>query len=464
MNSLARHWQVARAALVEDRARVKARVESAAPEFLPAALEIVEQPVSPTARRTAWLLGLGLVFTLAWAAFGKLDVVASAPGRLIPAERVKLIQPREAGLVRAILVRDNQAVRRGQVLVELDPTVAVADTAQASSALQTALLDAARARAVLAALDGQGLRFAPPPQTPADVASTQRALAAAEHAAIAAALAGRGADYGAAAAARDEALTQAAKLAETLPLVDEQLQAYEALLAKGFAARLKVIELRRQRLATIRDRDAALAIARKATAQLASAASGERQGRAEARARVLGELARAEAEASLRAEELVKSRQRGRLQRLVAPVDGTVAQLAVHTIGGVVEPARPIMVIVPAKGALVAEVRLPNKDAGFVRSGQRVAVKLEAFPFTRFGTIPGRVEAIASDAVEDERLGLVYPVRVRLDRATVDRGDRVVALRPGLAVVADIRTGRRSVLSYLFSPIDQARREAARER
>lgn len=464
MNALTRHWHTAKAALADDRARARAQVESAAPDFLPAALEIIERPVSPTGRMTAWLLGLGLVLALAWAAFGQLDVVASAPGRLVPADQVKLIQPREAGLVRAILVRENQAVRKGQVLVELDPTVAAADTAQAQGALQTALLDAARAQALLQALDGQGLNFVPPPGTPASIVATQRALAAAELAAITAALAGRSADHRAAAAARDEALTQAAKLAETLPLVDEQLEAYEALLAKGFAARLKVIELRRQRLATIRDRDAALDIARKAAAQLAGAGSGERQGQAEARARVLGELARAQAEASLRAEELVKSRQRGRLQQLVAPVDGTVTQLLVHTVGGVVEPARPIMVIVPSGGALVAEVRLPNKDAGFVRSGQRVAIKLEAFPFTRFGTLPGRVEAISSDAVEDERLGLVYPARIRLDRLTIDRGDRVVRLRPGMAVVADIRTGQRSVLSYLVSPIDQARREAARER
>ena len=141
-----------------------------------------------------------------------------------------------------------------------------------------------------------------------------------------------------------------------------------------------------------------------------------------------------------------------------------MAQLAVTTIGGVVEPARPIMVIVPSGSALVAEVRMANKDAGFVRSGQRVAVKLEAFPFTRFGTVPGRVEAVASDAVEDERLGLVYPVRIRLDRAAIDRGDRRVALRAGMAVVADIRTGRRTVLSYLVSPVDQARHDAARER
>lgn len=464
MNALSRHWDVAKAALADDKLRTRNRIGHRQTEFLPAALEIVERPVSPTARASGYLLAAGLVVALCWATFGKLDVVASAPGRLIPAENVKLVQSSDAGLVRAILVRDGQEVHKGEPLIELDPTVSSADTAQARSALQTAQLDVARAQAVLGALDGKGLHFVAPDGTSEEISDTQRSLALAEYDSIEAALSGRGADRQAAAAARDEALTQAAKLNETIPLIDEQLGAYEALLAKGFAPRLKVIELRRQRLATIKDRDAALATARQAGAQLAGAGSSVLQSRSDARVKVLGDLAKAQAEASLRAEELVKSEQHSRMQRLVSPVDGTVAQLAVHTIGGVVEPAKPIMVIVPKGGSLVAEVKLLNKDAGFVQVGQSVAVKLDAFPFTRFGTVPGRVETISSDAVEDDRLGLVYVARIRLDRTRIDRGDRVVALAPGMAVTVDIRTGERSILSYLISPIEQASREAGRER
>jgi hemolysin D len=197
---------------------------------------------------------------------------------------------------------------------------------------------------------------------------------------------------------------------------------------------------------------------------LSGAGSTLLQSRAEVRAKVLGDLAKAQAEASLRAEELVKSQQRSRLQQLVAPVDGTVTQLSVHTIGGVVEAAKPIMVIVPKGGNLVAEVKLLNKDAGSVRTGQSVAVKLEAFPFTRFGTVHGRVETISSDAIEDERLGLVYAARVHLDRSQMDKGDRRVSLTPGMAVTADIRTGERSIMSYLISPIEEARQQAGHER
>lgn len=464
MNAFLQHWDIVRSALADEKQRAKSLGRVDEISFLPAALEIIERPVSPTARATTWVLLIGLILTIMWLTFGKVDVVASASGRLIPADNVKLVQPVEAGIVRSILVRNGQAVRKGQVMVELDPTVSTAEAVQAESALQTALFDIARANAVLSALDGHGLQFVPPAGTAPQLAVTQRALAAADLAGIQASVSGRTADIQAARAARSEALVQAAKLTETIPLIDEQLQAYEGLLAKGYAAKLKVIEMRRQRFATIRDREAALQTANKAEAQSSGASSIMAQSKAEARTRILTDLAKAEADARLRREELVKSRQRSSLQRLLAPVDGTVTQLSIHTIGGVVEPTKPIIVIVPKGGSLVAEVKILNKDVGFVKEGQPVAVKLEAFPFTRYGTVPGILESIGSDVIEDEKLGLVYPARIRLTRATIDRDGISADLSVGLAVTADIRTGRRSIFSYLVSPINEATREAGRER
>jgi hemolysin D len=128
-----------------------------------------------------------------------------------------------------------------------------------------------------------------------------------------------------------------------------------------------------------------------------------------------------------------------------------------------VEAVRPLMVVVPY-GALTVEAKVLNKDAGFVRKGQPVAVKLEAFPFTRYGTVPGQIESISTDAVDDKKMGPVYLARITLLRSTIDRGDRMVPLGPGMVTTADIRTGRRSILSYLMSPIDKARLEAGRER
>lgn len=464
MNWIARHFEAVREALAEERARAARHMQVDEVTFLPAALEIIERPVSPTARATSWALLIGLVLTIAWLVLGKVDVVASAPGKLVPAESVKVIQPPDSGIVRAILVRDGQRVKAGQSLIQLDPTVSTADTVQARKALEMSELDGARIRAILSALDGKGVAFVPPAGTGGGVAATQLALARAQLADIEATASASIARRDAAAAARREAQIQAAKLAETLPLLDEQIAANEQLLGKGYVSKLKVIEMRRQRLASGRDRDAALADAARAGAEMAGAQSAVAKATSEARSRLLAELAKAEADARLRREELSKARHKSGFQTLVSPVDGTVAQLAVHTVGGVVEAAKPIMIVVPAGGELIAEVKLHNRDIGFVRPGQQVALKLDAFPFTRFGALQGRVATIGSDTIEDERLGLVYPVRIAIDLQQAGLRKGALKADVGMQVMADIQTGRRSLLSYLLSPIDEATRSAGRER
>lgn len=464
MNAFSRNWQVVRDTLADEKARKLSVFRTDQTDFLPAALEIIETPVSPTGRITAWVLIVGLAATIAWLTFGKVDIVASAPGKLIPVDNVKLIQPADAGVVRRILVHDGQRVRAGQALLQLDPTISTADAAQARKALESSELDAARARAVLAALDGRGLNFVAPPGTPPEIIGTQFALARAELADITSTTQTNAARRDAANAAGREARIQAAKLTETLPLLDEQISANEQLLAKGYVSKLKVIEMRRQRLSSARDRDAAIETMGRAAAEMAAAEGAIRQGQSEARAKVLGDLAKADSDARLRREELAKATQKSSLQTLVSPVDGTITQLAVHTVGGVVEATKPIMVVVPTGGSLVAEVKIPNRDIGFIRVGQEVAVKVEAFPFTRYGTLKGRVESIGSDAVEDEKLGLLYPARISVDAVQPALRAGGIRVAAGMQVAADVRTGRRSILSYLLSPIDEVTREAARER
>lgn len=462
MSAVHHHWASIRDALANERRMNAAAFTTDESDFLPAAMEIVERPVSPTARITMWLLLAGFAVTLLWLVIGRIDIVASAPGRLVPASRIKLVQPAGPGVVRAILVHDGQRVRAGQPLVMLDPTTSDADTTQAVGLLRSAELDVARGRAILSALDGHGLAFVAPPGTSADVAATQTALARATLDGLTASTAGRTADRLAAEAARAGAQQQAIKLAETMPLLDQQIAANEAMLAKGYVSRLRVIEMRRQRLAADGDRRVALREADRQGAQVAVAASGVAQGRAEARSRVLSMLATAQSDAAARREELAKARQRSSLQILRAPVDGVVAQLSLHTIGGVVEAVKPVMEIVPADAPLVAEGMVRSRDAGFVHVGQRVAVKVDAFPFGRFGTIPGRIVAVSADAIDDEKLGAVFTVRAALDPAW--QRDHALPVSAGMTLGIDIKTGNRRLIDYLTSPARETIDGAAHER
>lgn len=463
MNAISRHWQVVREALAQERERARTHRRSQDPAFLPAALEVIERPVSPTGRITTWVLLVGLLATFVWLVLGKVDIVASAQGRIMPTDDVKLVQAANTGIVRKIYVRDGDVVKKGQPLIDLDPTVSTAEQAQAEKALLAAELDVARNQAIADALSGRGVHFSPPAGTPANVVDTQRRLIAAQVAESDAAVGGMAAARSSALADAQAAADQIRTLDQTVPVLDRELAAMRGLEGKGYAPGLKLMEMERQRHTEAGQRDIAvsqhargLSDARKFGQQLA-------QAREQARQTALADLAKAQSEAMLRKEELTKAQRKSHLQRLVAPVDGTVQQLTVHTVGGVVEAVRPLMIVVPY-GALTVEAKVLNKDAGFVHRGQAVAVKLEAFPFTRYGTVPGRIQSISTDSVDDKKMGPVYMAHVTLLRSTIDRGDRVVPLGPGMTATADIRTGRRSIMSYLVSPIDAARLEAGRER
>ena len=163
-------------------------------------------------------------------------------------------------------------------------------------------------------------------------------------------------------------------------------------------------------------------------------------------------------------EEFLKAEQRHGLQILTAPLDGVVQQLAIHTIGGVVTPAQILMVIVPDNAALEVEATVQNRDIGFIHPGQEVEVKVETFLFTKYGTIPGKVISVSRDAVQDEKRGLIYPIRVALGRSSINVEGRQVELGAGMALTAEVKTDRRRIIDYLLSPIARYRQETMRER
>ena len=163
-------------------------------------------------------------------------------------------------------------------------------------------------------------------------------------------------------------------------------------------------------------------------------------------------------------QEVIKAGQKAELQRLVAPVDGVVQQLAMHTVGGIVTPAQQLLVVVPQDHPVEAEAQVENKHVGFVLEGQPVEIKVETFPFTLYGTIPGRVLAVSDDAAPIEKVGLVYPTRVSMDRSTIHVDGKEVNLSAGMAVTVEIKTGKRRLIQYLLSPLLKSLKESLRER
>lgn len=376
----------------------------------------------------------------------------------------KLVQSADGGVVRAILAHDGQQVKRGQALVTLDPTASGAEREQALANLQTAELDAARSRAILRALQGGAPAFAPPSGVPAEIVAVQRQLIASRLAELQAKTRTLEEQAQEAAATQAGAAAEIARLRDTLPFLIERAEKRRLLTEKGYASRLGQLEIDQQRVDHERQIGVQLQNQRRAAASLAGVRQQIAQMRSEAIRETLADLAKAEAEARVAREELVKATQRTGLQIVRAPVDGAVQQIAVTSEGAVMKPADPILVIVPSNAELIVEAQVLNRDIGFVRPGQRVTVKLEAFPFTRYGTLEGKLLWVSRDAIQDEKLGPVYQARVALASNRPTSGGAPLDVSPGLQATAEIRTAERRVIDFLLSPIERRLNEAGRER
>jgi hemolysin D len=440
-------------------------------EFLPAALEIVETPPSPIGRAIGATIILLFCAALIWASVGTIDIVASAPGKIVPSGRTKVIQPFESGVVRSIQVQDGQAVKAGDVLIELDPTVNAAERDHLHNDLLAERLNIARLRAALAGGDDPTADFTPPAEADSALISAQRQLLlnqVTEHRAKIAALASqqeqKEAEQGTIAATIH-------KLETTIPVIQQRVDILKVLVDKQLGSKLTYLEILQALLGQQED----IGVQRSHFQEAAAAAAAIRETRGQAEAEYRHALS----------DDLAKAEQKTKLQLLTAPVDGVVQQLAIHTVGGVVTPAQSLLVVVPSDSRLEIEAMVSNRDIGFVHAGQEAEIKIDTFNFTRYGLLHGQVLTVSQDAVirdwkqdrfDDRELGtqnetsepkdqeLNYTARISLDHAQMQIDDRMVNLSPGMATTVEIKTGSRTILSYLLSPLLRYRQETFRER
>jgi hemolysin D len=451
--------------------------------FLPAALEIVETPPSPTGRAISATLIALFVLALAWSSLGHVDIVATATGKIIPTGHSKVIQPFESGVVRAIQVANGQNVIAGDVLVELDPTINEGEANHLKGDLQSVQLDIARLRAALADTDDPLAAFNPPEGASPALIATQRQFLltqVTEHKAKIAALDGQRAQKEAELATISATVD---KLEAIIPTIEERVNIRRTL--NEYGNRLQYFEVLQQLTESQQERLVQKSRLKEARAAVAAIIETRSQTQAEFRRTLFGELTEAERKAAGFVADLSKAQQRTKLQQLVAPVSGMVQQLAVHTVGGVVTPAQTLMVIVPSDSQLEVEAMVSNHDIGFVHADDEVEIKIDTFDFTRYGLLHGRVLSISSDSIvrdasadksndrpagsssstsEPKGQELTYAARISIDRTQMQVEDKMVNLSPGMAVTAEIKTGSRRIISYLLSPLVKYKQESLRER
>jgi hemolysin D len=426
-------------------------------QFLPARMALQETPPHPAPRVAAVAICAFFLLALLWSLLAEVDVVATAAGRLVVSGHTKLIQPLEPGVVHAIHVQEGIRVRAGDLLVELDATGPGTEGDAVQAERDAATREAQATSALLAAVSAHKLQTRELSQTAAATATAEWADILARQAQFGAEIQQRQAEL----RTHREAI---AKLEATLPLSRQREADLLALQSQGFVASHASQDRTRDRIELESDLATQRARRTETVAALAERERARQSHWAEVQRTLQERQAQAREKLAHLAPQAERAAQRQRLTRLLAPVDGTVQQLSVHTEGGVVTEAQSLMVIVPTEAELQAEVVLDNKDIGFVHVGQRAEIKLETFNFTRYGTVPATVAQMSADAVLDEKRGPLYTATLHLSAGQLIVDGRPLALGPGMALNAEIKTGRRRVIDYLLSPLQRMADESLRER
>ena len=452
-------------------------------DFLPAALEITETPASPAGRAVAGTIIAFFCVALGWAFWGKVDIVTSATGKIIPTGRTKTIQPLEIGVVRAIHVQDGQTVQAGDVLIELDPTTSTAERDHLTSDLVAVQLDVARLRAALSDFPDALTAFIPPAGASPALVALHRQFLLNQTAEQRAKLAALDRQQAQREAERTTVAAAIGKLEATIPLLRQRLDVRKYLKDREYGSKLTYLET----LQDLTEHEQELTVQkskyREAEAALAAIIETRNQAGAEYRRTLFGELAIAEQKSAGLTQDLIKAEQRSQSQVLSSPVDGIVQQLQVTTIGGVVTPAQQLMVVVPADSRLEVEAMVQNRDIGFVEVGQPAEIKIDTFNFTKYGLLHGTVVTISQDAIARDKMTgerdqplssagnsqppgqeLIYAARISLDSAQMQVEEKMVNLAPGMAVTVEIKTGSRRLIEYILSPLMRYKQETLRER
>jgi hemolysin D len=410
------------------------------------------------------VIGALSIAVLVIAIFGQLDIVAVAKGKLLPGERVKVIQPAITGVVRRILVQDGQRVYAGQLLMELDLTQATADADKARSTRVDAALASERSRTLLEAQSTgrPPLMAAAAGATAAQRQEAQR-FADGLYREYQDKLNSSQAELLKREAELDETHQEIAKLAATVPLARQQANQYKALAADKYVALTDYLDKEQAALEKEHELIAQQSHAHELMEGIAEQQADIASTTSQFRSTQLDALDKATQQFEQSRNDETKANTRQKLMSLTAPVAGTVQQLAIHTVGGVATAAQSLMEIVP-DDVVVVEANIENKDIGFVKAGQTATVKIEAFPYTRYGYLSGTVVSVSNDAVQDKKLGLTFVAHIQLPTNHIRANGQWINLTPGMEVTAEIKTGKRSVAHYFFDPVVQTGQESMRER
>jgi len=416
-------------------------------EFKPLLVEIEEKPINPLGRSLLWIIIAIIFFGILWLYLAKVDVVVSARGKVVPTGDVKTVQPIETGVISRISVKEGDFVKKGQLLVEIDPSVTKTSLESKEKNLELLNLELARLKALI-----QNKPFEPDTTNyDRDMFATQKLIydtTKREH--------GQQLDLIKQQKLQVEQQIESAKvdlhrlrqLFKNIKENENDLLKVIDIIAKQDYDNIhkQAIEYKEQIQMKIHD-------IKQLHEKLNELSKKEFLTKQDYQNRLLDELTKKQKEARLLGAEIESIKFHNRKQFITSPVDGFVTKIMVHTIGGVVTPAEKLMFIVPKEAPLVVKALVLNKDIGFVKDGMRVELKIDTFDFQKYGIIDAIVTHVSNDAIDDKKLGPVYEVYVKPEKYYLMVNGEKEFLSPGMSVTAELKVGERRVINFFIYPL-----------
>ena len=465
MEQLKRYWEIAKLALLQEKAAADSKLKHMnehEKEFLPAVLEVTETPPSHAARLLTYLIMLMFTVLILWSVLGKIDIIATATGKLMPASNIKTIQTLVDSEIEEIYVQEGQYVKEGQDLIKFNQTEVQANIRRIKNEMKALEIAVARLQALLT--DNPQENFAYDETIDEYLIKMHSGLLKSQMTEKAAKIEVLNGQIAKAEKEKDTIQADLTRIEKLLPSVRERIEKKKILVDKKLLARLSFLEQEEELTNLQEQRNVQAKKMAETEANIEFLKKELQQYLAEFDRNIMQELTDNREKLASYQQELIKYEEALKRTVVKAPLSGYVQQLVYHTKGGVVETAKPIMNIVPEDYKLEADVMILNKDIGFVRPEQDVEIKIDSFPFTKYGTIKGKVRNISGDAVQDEKLGLVFPSRLTLLDNKIKADGQIVQLKPGMSVTAEIKTGKRRVIEYLLSPVMKYLNESMKER
>lgn len=416
-------------------------------EFRPLLVEIEERPTSPLGRGLLWAILAFMVIATLWLFLAKIDVVVTARGKVIPSGEIKVLQPIETGVIGSISVIEGDYVTKGQILMEIDPSVT--DTNLDSKLKNLELLNVEMAR--LTALVKNEEFYPSKITNDKNLLSTQKLIYDTKRSGYHQQLQLVTQQINQVDSQKKsitENIDRVKKLSDSAIARTERLFEVRDLITQEEyeSARKDVIEYEEQTLVKEHEVNELDSKQTELIEQILFITQDYKN-------KLLEELTEKRKEATMLQVEIKSIQFKQSKQRLISPVDGYIGKLHVHTVGGVVTPAEKLITVIPKDAPLIIKATVLNQDSGFIKKGMQTAVKIDTFDFQKYGMIHGVVSHKADDSIDDEKLGPVYEIYIEPKEHFLTVNSEKVFLRSGMSVTAEMKVGKRRVIEFFLYPL-----------